>query len=452
MRSSTGSPSALELPGHRPRRELLLWSLYVGYIRPLLQERLTARGRYVLWATMILGGLGADTNRSQSFLLFSIGAAALLLAVAYSLLPPLRARLECAMPARAATRTPLPIRARATPFAGRRSLDLRLSFPRPRRWSSSIRCEPAESFLDLDGEGPTEVRATFEATRRGRYLIPGPTLRRTDPLRLVTGRALSIPDQLLLVYPRFFKYDEFSIPIGRRYQPGGIPLSSNLGESIEFVGTREYREGDPIRNIHWRSWARRGEPVVKEYMEEYFCRIAIILDTFSTPRPRPADERAFEASISVVASIADFFSRSEYVVDILAAGPDLYEVSAGRSLAYLENILDVLSCLEPCPDAPFEGVGPALFDKLGQITTVVAVLQDWDDARQDFLRRVKALGTSVRTVIVHEGPTSRPWTSAEELGEVSLMTPLEVERRVTATTPLPQALGGAPAVEGVARA
>jgi len=430
VRSSTGSPSAPELPSRRPRRELLLWSLYVGHLRPFYRERLTARGRYVLWATLILGGLGADTNRSQSFLLFSIGAAALLVAAAYSLLPPPRARLECEMPMRAAARTPLRIRGRVTPVSGRRMHDLRLSFPRPHRWSSSIRCEPAESFLDLDGEHPAEISASFEATRRGRYLLPGPTLRRADPLRLVTGRAPRVPDQLLLAYPRFFTYDAFSLPIGRRYQPGGIPLSSNLGESIEFVGTREYRQGDPIRNIHWRSWARRGEPVVKEYVEEYFCRIAIILDTFSRPRPRPEDERAFEASISVVASIADFFSRSEYIVDILAAGPDLYEVSAGRSLAYLENILDVLSCLEPCADPPFEGVGPALFDKLAQITTVVAVLQDWDEAREGFLQRVKALGTSVRTVIVHEGPTSRPWASAEALGEASLMTPEEVERRL----------------------
>jgi uncharacterized protein (DUF58 family) len=453
VRSSIGSPSAPETPSRRPRRELLLWSLYVAYIRPLFQERLTARGRYVLWATLILGGLGADTNRSQSFLLFAIGAAVLLLAAAYAVLPPPLARLECELPARAAARTPLRIRARVTPFAGRPSDDLRLSFPRPRRWSSSIRCEPGESFLDLDGEHPAEVSATFEATRRGRYLLPGPTLRRTDPLRLVTGRARRLRDQVLLAYPRFFTYEEFSVPIGRRYQPGGIPLSSNLGESIEFVGTREYREGDPIRNIHWRSWARRGEPVVKEYMEEYFCRIAIVLDTFSRPRPRPEDERAFEASVSVVASIADFFSRSEYVVDILAAGPDLYEVSAGRSLAYLENILDVLACLEPCPDAPFEGVGPALFDKLAQITTVVAVLQDWDDAREDFLRRVKALGTSVRTVIVHEGPTSRPWTTAEDLGEVSLMTPQDVERRMRATGSIREAPApGLGAVEGSASA
>ena len=85
-----------------------------------------------------------------------------------------------------------------------------------------------------------------------------PALRVTDPLRLVTGRALARPGQVLLAYPRFYHMEEFVVPVGRRYQPGGIPLSSSTGDAIEFLGTREYREGDPVRNIHWRSWARAG--------------------------------------------------------------------------------------------------------------------------------------------------------------------------------------------------
>jgi hypothetical protein len=70
-----------------------------------------------------------------------------------------------------------------------------------------------------------------------------------------------------------------------------------------------------------------------------------------------------------------------------------------------------------------------LFEKLARITTVVAVLQDWDEAREGFLRQVKALGTAVRVIIVHEGPTARDWTAASAaLGEISHMTPADVER------------------------
>jgi uncharacterized protein (DUF58 family) len=174
--------------------------------------------------------------------------------------------------------------------------------------------------------------------------------------------------------------------------------------------------------------------VVKEHQEEYFCRIALVLDTFLPARPSPGDERGFEAAVSVLASIADYYSRSEFIVDILAAGPEVYDVSAGRSLAYLENILDVLACLEPCRDPPFAAVGPALFDRLSQITTVVAVLQDWDAAREGFLRQVRALGTAVQAIVVHEGALTRPSANAAgELGDIEVLTPAAVERRLAAS-------------------
>jgi len=119
------------------------------------------------------------------------------------------------------------------------------------------------------------------------------------------------------------------------------------------------------------------------------------------------------------------------VVDILAAGPDLYEVSTGRSLGYLDNVLDVLACLEPSPAAPFESIGPALFGRLERLTTVVAVMLEWDEAREAFVRQVRALGVAVRVFLVHEGTTRRPWTGiSPDLADLALVPPSEVQARL----------------------
>jgi uncharacterized protein (DUF58 family) len=335
-------------------------------------------------------------------------------------------RLQARLPDNATAQHDLAIPVRVTATGARAVPDLLLTLPRALRWGGSLRMEPAETLLDVPAGGSALAALSLRPLRRGRYELPGPCVRPLDPLGLVAGRPTRLPGRPLFVYPRFFAMDEFAIPIGRKYQPGGIPLSSSTGDAIEFVGTRDYREGDPVRNIHFRSWARRGRPVVKEYQEEYFCRIAVVLDTFLPRRPSAEQLRAFEAAITIVASIADHFSRSEYVVDILAAGPDLYEVSAGRSLAYLENILQVLACLEPSHEPPFHTIGPALFERLAQITTVVAVLQAWDAPRRDFLRRVRELGAGVRAVVVGE---RGPWEAAAgELGTISSMTADDVER------------------------
>ena len=277
------------------------------------RERLTPRGQYLFWFVVTFATLGLDTRRTQVFVLFAAAAGIFLAAAFYALLPPPKLRLDCRLPERLTALVPLMVRARIEPN-GRGRRDLQFSLPRPRQWGSSVRFTPATRYFDLEARAAAETQLELQIARRGRYTLRGPAVRATDPLRLAATRASALPDQVVLVYPRFYTMEDFVIPLGRRYQPGGIPLSSNNGDAIEFVGTREYREGDPVKNIHWRSWARCGEPVVKQYQEEYFCRIALILDTFSPRKSSQADEQAFEAEISVLASIADYFSRSEYIV------------------------------------------------------------------------------------------------------------------------------------------
>jgi hypothetical protein len=119
------------------------------------------------------------------------------------------------------------------------------------------------------------------------------------------------------------------------------------------------------------------------------------------------------------------------VVDVLAAGPDVYEVSAGRSLGYLGNVLDVLACLEPCHDPPFAALSAPLVERLSRLTTVVAVVLDWDEPRERFLRHVRRLGVAVRVYLVRTGATARAEAdAATELGPITRVTPAEVERRV----------------------
>ena len=404
----------------------------VGKLVRTFQDRLTPRGRYLFCTVLVLALVGLDTRRTQAFILFAVAAAVFIVSSLWGLFLRPQVRLECELPRHTTALQPVPVRARIVPLRPPLLPDLQCSFLVPGGEAAPIRFHPHRTFTTLAGREASEVVVELHPARRGRFPVPGPVVRAADPLRLVLTREVRAPGQTVVVYPRFYNLQEFLVPSGRRYQPGGIPLASNTADAIEFVGTRQYREGDPLKNIHWRSWARRGEPVVKEYQEEYFARIALILDTFVPKAAAAREAPAFEAAISVVASLADFFSRSEYIVDILAAGPDIYEVSAGRSLAYLENILDVLACLEPCAEPPFQSIAPALFDKLGQITTVVAVLLDWDAPRQAFLQRVKSLGTAVRVLMVRAGETSSPWQGVgPEIGDCTVVSPQDVERALS---------------------
>jgi hypothetical protein len=72
-----------------------------------------------------------------------------------------------------------------------------------------------------------------------------------------------------------------------------------------------------------------------------------------------------------------------------------------------------------------------LFERLAGMTTVVAVLQDWDPVREAFLRRVRATGAAVRAVILHDGPTTTAWNrAADEFDGIEVLSSEHVERAI----------------------
>jgi uncharacterized protein (DUF58 family) len=408
-------------------------SYLVRWLRRFYRQRLTLRGRFVLWATLVLAFIGVDTRRALVFMLFALAAPPFLVALGRLVVRPPPLRFSGRLPVRLTAGRPVSAPLEISPVSAGFTGPLALFWEGPLPDAASFSVEPVEQYFHVPDDRPARVPVDLRPRRRGRYLLPRLGVAATDLFGLVRTRAVWLDEQVVLAYPRYYTLDELPLPMGRRYQPGGIPLASEVGDSLEFVGTREYREGDALRKIHWRSWARLGKPVVREYQEEYFSRIALVLDTFLPRKPRPRERERLEAAISLLASVAEHFSRSEEVVDILAAGPDLYEVSTGRSLGYLDNVLDVLACLEPSPAPPFETIGPPLFERLERLTTVVLILLEWDDAREDFLRRVRAMGVAVRVLLVHEGETRKPWASVSgDLGEIVRYTPSQVEARLVA--------------------
>lgn len=154
----------------------------------------------------------------------------------------------------------------------------------------------------------------------------------------------------IIVFPNYERLDSFDLQVIRIFQPGGISLTSNIGDSTEFIGTREYVYGDNPKFIHQNSWARIGKPVIKEFQEEYFIRLGLLIDTFCEPSEH------FEKSISFAASVSDFLSRSDYIIDIFATGDSFYHFQSGRALAHFENILELLACIDISKIKPDENL------------------------------------------------------------------------------------------------
>ncbi|HYY05173.1 MAG TPA: DUF58 domain-containing protein, partial [Candidatus Limnocylindria bacterium] len=235
--------------------------------------------------------------------------------------------------------------------------------------------------------------------RRGRLAFTGVTIARPDPLGLVNALVRIPLPGALVVLPKRYAVPDLALPGARKYQRGGVALAGTVGDSEEFVSLREYRAGDPLRRVHWRSAARVGRPVVKEYQDEFFVRHALILDTFAEHE----ESDLFEEAVSVAASIACSIQTQDSLLDLLFVGPETYCFTAGRGLGHTDRLLEVLAGVRACRDRPFRALHDAVLERALSLSGAVAVLLAWDQPRRDFVRRLRALGIPARVFVVGEG-------------------------------------------------
>lgn len=247
----------------------------------------------------------------------------------------------------------------------------------------------------------TRVILHLHAPKRGHYTLPGWRVETDFPFGLVVAARTFAQPSTLLVHPRYTPLSRMSLPIGRRYHPGGVALVSAHGESMEYIGNRDWREGDEPRHIDWRATARLQTPIVREYREEYFLRAAVVLDTFV-----PDDKHAetFERAVSLCAAVAEYMAREDYLVDLFAAGANLYHLTAGRGLAYLEQILDILACVEAAREEPFAQLEPEIEQHLARINTIICVFLDWTETRRAFVGRMALQGAAIKVLIARDTP------------------------------------------------
>jgi uncharacterized protein (DUF58 family) len=426
MTGYKGSKDIRQHPYYQGALNSWVWKLY--------HHRLTQSGRWFLGATVPMFGIIAlywslDTLTHQ----LALYATALwIVAIVFSLRPlPVRASMHHAERVRTGETLSVQIELSHTGTIPIPELGL-VWWGLPQGLEAET--EEASPLGLLMQQQSAQATLKIQCLQRGAYVLSGCRAVTSFPFGLLTAyKILNLPSRLL-VHPSYTPLTHFDLPTGRRYQPGGISLASEIGDSFEYQGSREFRTGDRLRDIDWRSTARHATSpsaplIVREWREEYFLRVGVVLDThipgFGQKKPRglfnnelrerlskdsglSARYAALERAVSLCASISDALARSEYIVDLFAAGPELFHLTAGRSLAYREQILDILACVEGCPEEPLSKVAPRLVEDLAQLTTVICIVLDWDAPRQAFVERLQQEGVGVKVLWVSESEDAQP--------------------------------------------
>ena len=195
----------------------------------------------------------------------------------------------------------------------------------------------SEAFLPLiepNDEEISIVEAVFP--KRGPFKFGRVTVSTSFPFGLFTKGMKRDIDGEVLVLPRIREIDPDMFDI--KGWEGEVVLNKS-GQGGEPWGITEYFPGDNPRHIHWKSSAKRGDIMRKEFTDESERKITIRLimsDTLS--------EDEIEYKIEAAASVAVRFIKGGYAVGLILGSEFL---NPDRGMGHLERILEMLALFNP---------------------------------------------------------------------------------------------------------
>ena len=187
----------------------------------------------------------------------------------------------------------------------------------------------------VEPRGVREVSYPVRADVRGSYRIGPLSVRLTDPFGLceLSRSFASIDD--LIVTPVITPLP--GVRLGGDWIGGGDgPARSIATSGYDDVATREYRHGDDLRKVHWRSTARVGELMVRREEQPFQNRATLLLDTRFDAHRGDGPGSSFEWSVSALASIGVALSRAGFALHLMRASG---EALTPRSVAVTEGVL-----------------------------------------------------------------------------------------------------------------
>jgi uncharacterized protein (DUF58 family) len=362
------------------------WSRLRRRLRPPRRLRFTREGRIVVLLSI---GVGFGAINTGNNLLYLLLGWLLSFIIASGILS------EMTLKKLSVERRPPPRVFAGEPFL----MEVMIENAKPKRASFSIEVE------DLVGTNPLDKRCYFlkipaaksqrtsyrhTFIKRGLYTLSGYRLATKFPFALFRkSRDVDAPLDVL-VYPA-----RVAVPRPPpRTTSRGEASANKVGRRGEFFGLREHRASDDRRDVHWKSSARTGRLLVREYEDEHARRVIVAVDNALPASVReaitdaamtPAAEAqvaAVERAISVAASLCAAYLEVGWTVELVARATHvpagvgrMHEAKLMRTLALLPYVGDEVAFAHVAPRVESVLVTPRMVPMSGRpaATTVMDV-------------------------------------------------------------------------------
>ncbi len=399
------------------------------------RQHFTVTGHMFVLLLIVSAVYGIDTKSSNSYQLFVVVLLVLLCALVLSRFRNCRITLQRQLPRYATVGEAFSYRVRVNFLSQFRVMDKlayldRLAEPLPSYAELKVFCRSAdqpwykrgisfrnwrryrayqrgayikEKQFSLTNSNTVGLNITFTPIRRGKLVFEAGVLAVPDLLGLFRRLFIHQQSQTLLVLPKRYAVKSLLLKGKRQYQAGGISLANSVGDSTEFMSLREYRQGDALNHIHWKSYARHGRLIVKEYQDEYFVRRALLLDTFAGP----IENDQFEAAVSVAASLAMTERQNDALLDLMFVDQQAYRFTSGRGVDHIPHLQEILASVQASQIDEFKRLEQSVLNHAEQCSSLLCVLLHWDLQRQQLIQQLTAKQIPVVVFLIHHGQLQR---------------------------------------------
>ncbi|MBN2857967.1 MAG: DUF58 domain-containing protein [Candidatus Delongbacteria bacterium] len=175
---------------------------------------------------------------------------------------------------------------------------------------------PVDMYGTLAAGAGTVFESEFRAVKRGMAELKGVYLIRKHILGLFSSFRFIELNERFYIYPAPAPIDPALSDRIRLDIARSASARSNIQKKFkagDFVGIRDYVPGDPIKNIHWKTWAKRDRPAVIEKAVETVREISFLLINLNSGQ---AHNTSFEDCVSYIYSMIRKFEEDEYEISL----------------------------------------------------------------------------------------------------------------------------------------
>jgi uncharacterized protein (DUF58 family) len=245
---------------------------------------------------------------------------------------------------------------------------------------------------------PVDVGYHVSGELRGRYRVGPLTVRLMDPFGLCEVPRSFTSTDILVVTPQLVTLPP--VRLGGDWGGAGYSTSRSVATSgDDDIATREYRHGDDLRRIHWRTTARRGELTVRREEQPWQSRGVVLLDTRLAAHRGDGPTSSIEWAVSAAASVGVHLARNGFEVRVVTdIGTEVSSAGLGGE-SFDGTLLDLLALVTASDNVSLAS-GLAAVRRQGTEGLIVAIVGSLTPEDAESLSRIHTGGSTVRVALV----------------------------------------------------